>query len=177
MCAQVFWCTWHVWKLNKDLSLTVGHVHNHSKIIRETGRRVGLLASWSKCWQGRRAIKLKRAVSLTDIIKDVEMSLYCDLTDSRSFSGSVHPSCIIFHSVTCACSSYKYLSCHHTITQIFGSESLKMFKSDYSKTEKWVINLRSSDSPKRRFLWHFLPCCLCYSECTKSIFILNSFRW
>lgn len=128
----VFWCTWHVWKLNKDLSLTVGHVHNHSEIIRETGRRVGLLASWSKCWQGRRAIKLER---VTDIIKDVEMSLHCDLTDS----GLVHLSCIIFHSVTCTCGSYKYLSCHHTITQIFGSESLKMFKSDYSKTQRWVI--------------------------------------
>lgn len=111
VCACIFWCTWHVWKLNKDLSLTVGHVHNHSEIISETGRWVDLPSPWTQRRQERQAIKPVKALNIIDIMKIMEISFYWVY---NYYSSLVHPSyCTIFHSVTCGFTQIFILSSHH----------------------------------------------------------------
>lgn len=166
MRACVFWCTWQVWKLNKDLSLTVGHVHNQSEIIRETGRWVDLPGPWSQRRQERRAIKPVRALNVTDIIfkkMEIRFNGYITITQV-SFIRLIVRYSIPSHAHVV---SHKYLSCHHTITHVFGSERPEMFKSDYTKTQRWVIK-STWEAPILRGFWEepflsFVPaaCTLC----------------
>ncbi len=167
MCVCVFWSTWHVWKLNKDQSLTVGHVHNHSEIISETGRWVDLPGPWSQWRQERQAIKPVRALNITDIMKKMEISFYWGY---KYYSSLTRPSyCTIFHSVTCACGFTQIFilsSHHHSCLWIRDSRCSSLITPKHrdeslNQPEKLLF---SEDSGKS-LLCHLFPlraCCVCY---------------